>query len=245
MKKLIINKISKKYNDKEILSDISFSVNNSETVSILGPSGCGKTTLFNIIAGLTAPSSGNILIDEKNITNLSGFISYMPQNDLLLPYKTIKDNVLLPLIIQGQNDKISNNELSFLFNQFLISGSENKYPHELSGGMRQRAAFLRTYMYSKNIMLLDEPFSALDQITKNNMYAWYLSTVEKLNKTTIFITHSIDEALLLSDTIHIISSKSHNIIKSIKVLENKNMNFLFSENFINYKKNIIDILNIT
>lgn len=245
MKKLIINKISKKYNEKEILSNISFSVNNLETVSILGPSGCGKTTLFNIIAGLTAPSSGNILIDEKNITNLSGFISYMPQNDLLLPYKTIKDNVLLPLIIQGHNNKISNNELSFLFNQFLISGSENKYPHELSGGMRQRAAFLRTYMYSKSIMLLDEPFSALDQITKNNMYAWYLNTVKKLNKTTIFITHSIDEALLLSDTIYIISSKTHNIIKTVNVSENKNMDFLFSESFINYKKNIIDILNIS
>lgn len=246
MSKLIIKKISKQYDGKNILKDISLTVNEYETVAILGPNGCGKTTLFKIIAGLDSPDCGTILIDNSiTITTTQCNVSYMPQNDLLLPYKTIIENVSLPLILNGTTKNDAHNIVKKYFNIFSISGTENKYPHELSGGMRQRAAFLRTYMYSKDILLLDEPFSALDQITKDNMYSWFLDIIKKFKKTTLFITHNIDEAILLADTIYIFSSKTHGIINNINIPKHKKNDFLFSLEFINYKKEITNILGLS
>ncbi len=245
MNKLTIKEVSKSYDCKNVLKDISFTVNEYETVAILGPNGCGKTTLFNIIAGLDSPDSGTILIDDINITNTQGNVSYMPQNDLLLPYKTIIQNVSLPLILNGTSKRDAYSAVKKYFNIFLERGTENKYPHELSGGMKQRAAFLRTYMYSKDILILDEPFSALDQITKNTMYSWFLDIINTFKKTTVFITHNIEEAILLADTIYIFSSKTHGIINNINTPKDKKRDFLFSLEFINYKKEITDMLGLS
>src|SRR5699024_8798312 len=133
-----------------------------------GVSGVGKTTLFNILSGLVIPDEGKVLLDNMDITGQAGQVSYMLQKDLLLPYKTIIDNVSLPIIIRGENKKTARNEAGKYFETFGINGTENKYPYQLSGGMRQRAALLRTYLLSQEMALLDEPFSALDTITKGD-----------------------------------------------------------------------------
>lgn len=241
MNKLEIKNISKKYGKKCVLNNISISAKQNSTVAILGTSGCGKTTLLNIVAGLEKPDFGQIYIDGINITNTVGNVGYMQQKDLLLPYKTILENVTLPLIFSGFKKNESEKKVKNLFNVFSISGSENKYPHEISGGMRQRAAFLRTYMQNKKIWLLDEPFSAIDSITKTAMYEWYLKITQNLEITTLIITHNIDEAILLADYIYIISTE-HKIIKKISITQNKNFDFLFSPEFIELKKEILSIL---
>lgn len=239
MEKLEIKNISKKYDKKCVLDNISISVKENTTVAILGASGCGKTTLFNIVAGLEKPDFGQIFIDGKDSTNQVGKVCYMQQNDLLLPYKTIMENVTLPLILSGTSKSDTEKEAKKLFETFLISGTENKYPHELSGGMRQRAAFLRTYMQKKKILLLDEPFSALDNITKTAMYSWYLNITKSLKTTTLLITHDVEETILLADIVYIMSLAHHNITKSITVANKKNPDFPFSPEFTNLKKEIM------
>lgn len=242
MEKLEIKNISKKYDKKRVLNKISISVKENTTVAILGASGCGKTTLFNIVAGLEKPDSGQIFIDGKDSTNQVGKVCYMQQNDLLLPYKTIMENVTLPLILSGTSKSNAENETKKLFETFLISGTEKKYPHELSGGMRQRAAFLRTYMQNKKILLLDEPFSALDNITKTAMHSWYLNITKNLKTTTLLITHDVEEAILLADVVYIMSLARHNITKSITISNKKNPDFPFSSEFATLKKEIIVVL---
>lgn len=239
MEKLEIKNISKKYDKKCVLDKISISVKENTTVAILGASGCGKTTLFNIVAGLEKPDFGQIFIDCKDSTNQVGKVCYMQQNDLLLPYKTIMENVTLPLILSGTSKSDAEKEAKKLFETFLISGTENKYPHELSGGMRQRAAFLRTYMQKKKILLLDEPFSALDNITKTAMYSWYLNITKSLKTTTLLITHDVEEAILLADVVYIMSLTHHNITKSINIANKKNLDFPFSPEFAILKKEIM------
>lgn len=239
MEKLEIKNISKKYDKKCVLDNISISVKENTTVAILGASGCGKTTLFNIVAGLEKPDSGQIFIDGKDSTNQVGKVCYMQQNDLLLPYKTIMENVTLPLILSGTSKSDAEKEAKKLFETFLISGTENKYPHELSGGMRQRVAFLRTYMQKKKILLLDEPFSALDNITKTVMYSWYSNITKSLKATTLLITHDLEEAILLADVVYIMSLTRHNITKSINIVNKKNLDFSFSTEFANLKKEIM------
>ncbi len=160
-KKISINNVSKSYDGIKILDNISMDVYEGEFVSILGPSGCGKSTLFNLICNLTKIDNGDI--------NINGKISYMYQKDLLLPYKTIIDNVALPLILNKKSKKEAKEMVNPYLEVFGLSGYENKYPNELSGGMKQRANFLRTYINSDDIMLLDEPFGALDSITKLSM----------------------------------------------------------------------------
>lgn len=233
------------YDDKPVIEDISVNLNEGEIVSILGTSGVGKTTLFNVIAGLISPDKGCVKLKGIDITGKSGEISYMLQKDLLLPFKTIIDNVSLPLILKGENKKRARKEAQKYFGQFGLEGTEYSYPKELSGGMRQRAAFLRTYMFSKEIALLDEPFSALDAITKHKMHTWYLDIVKKLNISILFITHDIDEAVLTSDRIYIMSGKPGKIVKEMKININRhedNEEILLSEKFLKYKKEIMEFL---
>lgn len=201
--KLILSNVSKSYNNTLVLEDINIKVNEGELVTILGPSGSGKSTIFNIITNLTQKDNGNVYIDGK--------ISYMQQKDLLLPYKTIIDNVSLPLILNKENKKNAQEIVRPYFKEFGLEGYEDKYPSELSGGMRQRANFLRTFINSNDLMLLDEPFGALDSITKTNMQKWLLNVREKFNSTIILITHDIEEAITLSDRIYLISQKPSKI----------------------------------
>lgn len=244
MRKLRAENISKSYGSKKVIEDVSMELYEGEIVCLLGVSGVGKTTLFNILSGLLSPDSGQILLGNRNITGESGHISYMLQKDLLLQYKTVLDNVSLPMIIRGENKQIARSKAEKYFETFGISGTEKKYPNQLSGGMRQRAALLRTYLFSQKVALLDEPFSALDTITKGKMHSWYLEIMEKIKLSTIFITHDIDEAILLSDRIYIMSGTPGKITSEIKINHPKPRGdgFSLSEEFITHKREILNTL---
>lgn len=245
MGKLIADNIGISYGNKETIKDISIEIHEGEIVSLLGVSGVGKTTFFNILSGLIVPDKGTVLLDDVDITGEAGHISYMLQKDLLLPYKTVIDNVALPLVIKGEKKLDARAKANQYFKTFGIDGNQNKYPHQLSGGMRQRAALLRTYLFSKDIALLDEPFSALDTITKSNMHNWYLKIMEKIKLSTLFITHDIDEAIFLSDRIYIMAGQPGMITSEIRINNQKprGEEFLLNEEFISYKKQILNILN--
>ena len=218
MSKLELKKISHAFVDApeiEILKDVSLHVNEGEIVSIIGPSGGGKTTLFHIAAGLLRPTAGQVYLDGREITGQSGHVSYMLQKDLLLPFKTVLDNVALPKIIKGKDKKAARAEAAAYFKEFGLAGTEDKYPQMLSGGMRQRAALLRTYLFGREVALLDEPFSALDAITKENIHQWYLEIMTQLNLTTLFITHDMEEAILLSDRIYVLKGRPANLSAGI------------------------------
>ena len=244
MKKLEVNHISKSFDGKPILQDISITLNQGELVSLLGVSGGGKTTLFNIIAGLLPPDEGNVILNGKDITNQPGQISYMMQKDLLLPYRTIEDNAALPLLLKGVNKRDARTQVSPLFAQFGLEGTQKKYPAQLSGGMRQRAALLRTYLFSQDVALLDEPFSALDTLTKRSIHQWYLDVMEKIQITTLFITHDIDEAILLSDRIYLLSGNPGRITAEIVIQEPKprREDFSLTSEFLEYKRKILSLL---
>lgn len=244
MNKLTVNHVSVSFDGTKIIDDISIELNKGELVCLLGVSGAGKTTLFNVVSGLLKPDSGTVMLDEHNITGQAGNVSYMLQKDLLLPFKTVVDNVALPLIIKGENKKNARKTASSYFQEFGLEGTEKKYPHQLSGGMRQRAAMLRTYLFSGEVALLDEPFSALDTITKSSMHKWYLDVMEQIKLSTIFITHDIDEAILLSDRIYIMTGSPGKIVNEIRITEAKPrvQEFHVSKEFLDYKKEILQIL---
>ncbi len=241
---LRVENVSKSFDGERIIENISLELKEGEIVSLLGVSGGGKTTLFNIIAGLSKPDTGHVVLDGKEITGEPGNVSYMLQKDLLLPYRNIVDNVALPLVIRGEKKQSAREKAASYFEEFGLAGTERKYPSQLSGGMRQRAALLRTYLFSEKVALLDEPFSALDMLTKGNVHDWYLDVMEKIRLSTLFITHDIDEAILLSDRIYLLTEKPGTITKEIVVREPKprRKDFNLTEEFMNYKREIISHL---
>lgn len=243
---LKVEGVSKSFDGEKIIENISLELKKGELVSLLGVSGGGKTTLFNIIAGLNQPDEGHIFLEskegkEEEITGKPGMISYMLQKDLLLPYKTIVDNVALPLVIKGMKKAEARNVASGYFDQFGLEGTQKKYPAQLSGGMKQRAALLRTYLFSEKVALLDEPFSALDMLTKGAVHEWYLDVMNEIQLSTIFITHDIDEAILLSDRIYLLTGKPGTLTKEIVIKEPKprRKDFHLMQEFLDYKKEII------
>lgn len=246
MQVLTTNHVTKSFDGKKIIEDISIELNEKEIVCLLGVSGAGKTTLFNIIAGLSVPDNGNVMLNSEDITGNAGHVSYMLQKDLLLPYRTIEENIALPLLIKGEKKSQALRKVRPHFAEFDLEGTEKKYPHQLSGGMRQRAALLRTYMFSEGVALLDEPFSALDTITKSMIHKWYLGVMEKINLSTIFITHDIDEAILLSDRIYLLTGQPGKITKEIVIKEKKprGENFNLTDEFLQYKREIIESLHM-
>jgi putative hydroxymethylpyrimidine transport system ATP-binding protein len=209
---------SEKANQAEsVIHDISFQVHNGEFISIIGPSGSGKSTIFRLITGLEQPNNGDILLNGKIILDRLGSVGYMPQQDLLMPWRTIMDNAILPLEIKGIGKEESQKQVSKLLEDFGLKGVENLFPGDLSGGMKQRVSFLRTILSGSNVLLLDEPFSALDAITRLTMQEWLLERWTKMNKTILFITHDVDEALFLSDRIFVTPQKPITEILEVKV----------------------------
>ena len=239
MADLVVSGVTKSFDGRTIIEDISIEIHDRELVSLLGVSGGGKTTLFNVISGLLKPDRGQVFLDGEEIT---GNVSYMLQKDLLLPYRTVEDNVALPLVIGGMKKKEARKKAAPYFEEFGLAGTEKKYPAQLSGGMRQRAALLRTYLFSDRLALLDEPFSALDTLTKRSMHRWYLDVMEQIHLSTVFITHDIDEAVLLSDRIYILGGKPGHIIDEIRIEEPKprRNDFQLTEEFLSYKKRILE-----
>lgn len=240
--KLEVRNVTFTYDDRTtVLRDINLTLNEGELVCLLGVSGVGKTTLFNVIAGLNRPQQGQVLLNGADITDHTGKISYMLQKDMLLPYRTVEDNVALPLLLKGMSKKKARAIAGEYFERFGIDGTQKRYPAELSGGMRQRAALLRTYLFSGEAALLDEPFSALDAFTKDEMHSWYLDVMDNIRLSTVFITHDVDEAILLSDRIYLLSGKPGTISGEIIVKEPKprRKDFHLSDEFLRYKRDIL------
>ncbi len=242
MEKLEVRHVSLAFDGKPVLRDVSLTLREGELVCLLGVSGGGKPTLFNVISGLLRPDEGQVFLDGEDVTGKPGQISYMLQKDLLLPYRTIQDNVALPLLLRGMKKKEARAKATALFPQFGLEGTEKLWPAQLSGGMRQRAALLRTYLFSQNVALLDEPFSALDTLTKSAVHQWYLEVMDQIRLSTLFITHDIDEAILLSDRIYLLMDgrTEHEVV--IQEPRPRHLDFNLTPEFLDYKKRILSLL---
>ena len=244
MEKLEVRHVSKAFDGRSVLEDVSLTLREGELVCLLGVSGGGKSTLFNIISGLLQPDAGQVFLDGEEVTGRPGKISYMLQKDLLLPYRTIVDNVALPLLLRGVSKKEARQQASALFEEFGLEGTQTLWPSQLSGGMRQRAALLRTYLFSQNVALLDEPCSALDTLTKSAVHEWYLAVMERIRLSTLFITHDIDEAILLSDRIYLLTGQPGRICDEIRITQPKPRphDFNLTPEFLAYKRAILERL---
>ncbi|PEU90907.1 ABC transporter ATP-binding protein [Bacillus cereus] len=200
---LQFHNVSFHYDEKPIINELNASIQDKEFVSIIGPSGCGKSTLFRLITGLEEASTGQIELTETK----SHPVGYMPQKDMLLPWRTIIENAALPLECQGVQKKEAQIKAKELLHKFGLQGYETKYPKDLSGGMSQRVSFIRTLLTGGEILLLDEPFSALDALTKASLQEWLFEQWKEWEKTILFITHDVEEALFLSNRIFVVENQ--------------------------------------
>ncbi|OWA35320.1 nitrate ABC transporter ATP-binding protein [Saccharibacillus sp. O16] len=200
-----------------VIDGVSLQVREGEFVSLIGPSGSGKSTLFHLIGGLLQPDGGEIRLDGRIINGERGHIGYMPQQPALFPWRTIEENVVLDREINGIPRRESLDEARRWMARAGLSGFETAYPHMLSGGMQQRASFVRALLSPHGLMCLDEPFSALDAFNRSEMQAWLLDIWEETRRSVLFITHHIEEALLLSDTIYVLSGRPSSVLKRIEV----------------------------
>ena len=230
------------YGDKKILKNVTVNVEMGTIVSVLGASGVGKSTLFNVLSGLYKPTAGSIVYNGEDITGKPGKIGYMLQKDLLLPHLTIEDNVSLPLVLRKMKKAEAREKVSGLFQIFDLEGCQKMYPSQMSGGMKQRAALLRTYVASSDLVLLDEPFSALDAITTSKMHEWFKGIVAKVGLSAFIVTHDVDEAILLSDKIYILGGRPGEVVRELNI--KKTDDFYLSPEFVEYKKEILGLLAI-
>jgi ABC-type nitrate/sulfonate/bicarbonate transport system ATPase subunit len=199
------------------LDPVTLSLPQGRFASLIGPSGCGKSTIFNIVAGLLEPTGGRVLIDGADATGTIGRVGYMLQKDLLLPWRTVLDNVILGMEIQGVPLRAARARALPLLQRYGLAGFEYLYPNALSGGMRQRAALLRTLLFDTDVILLDEPFGALDAQTKLQMQEWLMQLWSDFAKTVVFVTHDVEEAIYLSDEVHVMATRPGRIIEVIPV----------------------------
>lgn len=241
---LTLENISKSFGEKEILRNISLSINSGEFVSLLGPSGSGKSTLFSLIGGLLQPDVGDIFLNRKKITNKTGYISYMPQQPSLFPWRTVLENAILGQELTRKRDE---EKAKMLLEKAGLREFIHAYPHQLSGGMKQRVAFIRALLSPQSMMCLDEPFSALDAFTRLDMQKWLLETWEAYEQSIFFITHDIEEALFLSDKIVVLSSGPAQIKEIIQVPfeRPRNESLLLTYPFLEAKKQLTKILEHT
>lgn len=198
------------------LDNISFAALPGEFITVIGPSGSGKSTLFNLITGLAQPDSGEIVV-EGGVKRRAGRVGYMPQRDLLLPWRTVLNNVILGPELDGRSKSEARRRARDLMPLFGLEGFENAFPDTLSGGMRQRAALLRTFLTDRDVLLLDEPFGALDALTRRELQRWLLDVWEQFRKTILFITHDVEEAVFLADRVLVFSARPGRIVKELHV----------------------------
>ena len=246
--KLSIDSVSKAYEVDgrlvQILQGINLAVWPAEFVTLLGPSASGKSTLFNIIVGLEEPDEGAIRLDGEVIKKRTGRVAYMPQKDLLLPWRTVLDNVILGPEIAGVAREEAIRRAQELIPLFGLSGFENSYPSALSGGMRQRAALLRTFLFQKDILLLDEPFGALDALTRLELQEWLLKVWAQFQHTILFITHDVDEAVFLSDRVYVMTSRPGRVrdVVTVGLGRPRERSMKNSPEFIRLRERLLSIL---
>lgn len=196
------------------LEGLSLQVKPAEFLTIVGPSGSGKSTLFNLIVGLHEPDQGEILLDGRPVQRRTGKFGYMPQKDLLLPWRSVIDNVVLPQELAGIGRQQMYANAAELLPLFGLEGFAQAYPATLSGGMRQRAALLRTFLADRMVLLLDEPFGALDALTRRELQDWLLDIWDRYQQTVLFVTHDVEEALYLGDRVVVFSPRPGRVVHS-------------------------------
>ena len=230
--------------DVVALAPVSLAIPRGRFLTILGPSGCGKSTIFNIIAGLEMPSGGSVALDGTPILGMSGVVSYMLQKDLLLPWRSIIDNVVLGMEIDGIPRSTARARALPLVQRYGLGGFEDRYPAELSGGMRQRAALLRTMLCDRDVVLLDEPFAALDAQTRSDMQEWLLDVWDDFKKTVVFVTHDVDEAVYLSDEIVTMSARPGRVVerRAVDLARPRKRAIITSRPFTDYKEHFLSLL---
>jgi len=228
------------------LNGVNLVARDQEFVTLIGPSGCGKSTLFNIICGLMEPDEGHIWLASASDGRRVGTVGYMPQKDLLLPWRTILDNVILGPELAGSDRKQARDEARELFPLFGLEGFENSYPATLSGGMKQRAALLRTVACHREIMLLDEPFGALDALTRATLQDWLLGIWRRFRHTVLFITHDVEEAIYLSDRVYVLSARPAQVVKELAVPlpRPRHRDMVTTPAFISCKAELLEALQI-
>jgi ABC-type nitrate/sulfonate/bicarbonate transport system ATPase subunit len=219
--KLLIHGVTKIYRDGrqtlDTLASIDLTVNAGEFVTVIGPSGCGKSTLFNIVAGVDQPTGGTVAIDGDAQGARVGKAGYMPQQPLLLPWRTVAENVMLGLDVRRMPRKKAEVQAHELLKRFGLADFTHHYPATLSGGMRQRVALLRTVLFNSSFLLLDEPFGALDALTRLSLQMWLLDLWQTFHSSVLFITHDVREAILLSDRIYVLSSRPAKVVRIAEV----------------------------
>jgi ABC-type nitrate/sulfonate/bicarbonate transport system ATPase subunit len=226
---------------------VDLALQKGEFVTLIGPSGSGKSTLFNMIAGLLAPDAdGSILLNGRPQHDgaLLGKVSFMPQRDLLLPWRTVLDNAIVALEVEGMRKAQARDKARALFGEFGLAGFEDKYPHELSGGMRQRVALMRTFLFERDLILLDEPFGALDALTRSLMQRWLLDIWAHHKRTVLFITHDIDEAIFLGDKVAVMSTRPGTIkySETIDLPRPREAAIATTAEFANIKKRLLTVI---
>ena len=242
--KLQVENVRHAFGATPALASTSLEVREGEFVSLVGPSGCGKSTLFNIISGLIRPIEGRVLLDGHDVTGSTGHVGYMLQKDLLLPWRTVTGNIVLGASLTGRATKRDRAEAVALAERYGLGEFVDHYPHALSGGMRQRVALMRTLAVHKDVMLLDEPFGALDSQTRLRMQQWLLDVWEQEGRTLLFITHDVDEAIFLSDRVLVMSARPGHIRAEFDVplARPRGFELLTSEAFTDLKRRVLELL---
>jgi ABC-type nitrate/sulfonate/bicarbonate transport system ATPase subunit len=214
---ITVERVSHRFSDVAALDRVDLSVADGGFVSLVGPSGCGKSTLLRILAGLLTPSSGEARIGGRSIIGRPGPAAYMPQRDLLLPWRRALGNATVGAEIAGVPRGEAERQAAALFGRFGLAGFERAWPAELSGGMRQRLALLRTFLCGRDVLLLDEPFGALDAITRRDMHGWLQEVLEADRRTVLLVTHDVEEALVLSDEVVVLSNRPGRVVERMPV----------------------------
>lgn len=233
-----------RFGEVTAIEHIDLIVGRGEFVSIVGPSGCGKSTLFNVISGLESPTTGTVRIDGRAVTGETGHVGYMLQKDLLLPWRTVIGNIVLGAALTRGATKGDRERAAELATRYGLGDFIDHYPHALSGGMRQRVAFMRTLALGKDVLLLDEPFGALDSQTRLDMQMWLLDVCRDLAATILFVTHDVDEAIFLADRVAVFSPRPGRIAEQVSVTlpRPRTVDTLTTTEFIDIKRQVLAAL---
>ncbi|HUJ56595.1 MAG TPA: ABC transporter ATP-binding protein [Gaiellaceae bacterium] len=242
--RVAVEDVTVRFDGAPALEHLSLEIGQSEFVSIVGPSGSGKSTLFNIVSGLLSPTSGRVLLDGRDVTGETGHVGYMLQKDLLIPWRTVVGNIVLGAALTRGATSRDRAEAAALATRYGLGEFLDHYPHALSGGMRQRVALMRTLALHTDVLLLDEPFGALDSQTRLDMQLWLLSVYEDLNVTILFVTHDVDEAILLADRVAVMSERPGRIVADLRIPlpRPRDLDVLTSPGFTELKREVLRLL---